>query len=164
MLVKMICPGLSITNSRIDMIKPTGASITGEVILKNRYIDGVLKDGSDGTPAQPLWPWPMEQRIQDEMGISVTNLIAGIIPSQVASIADQNRPFLAVSPPILPFGNVSIDQSVTKQVNLKNIGTGTLTIDDYRFDSNNLNFSITSVDPARSRHLPLFLPKIATSR
>jgi hypothetical protein len=137
--------GLSITNSRIDVIKPAGGPIIGEgARLKNRYIDGVLKDGSDGTPAQPLWPWPMEQRIRDEMGISVTNLIAGIIPSQVTPVTDQNRPFLAVSPPILPFGNIPIGQSATKQVNLKNIGTGSLTIEDYRFDSSNLNFSVTS--------------------
>lgn len=30
-----------------------------------RYVDGVYKDGSDGQPAQKLWPWPMNQRILD---------------------------------------------------------------------------------------------------
>jgi hypothetical protein len=38
----------------------------GGARLQYRYIDGVLKDGSDGTPAQLLWPWPMEERIREE--------------------------------------------------------------------------------------------------
>jgi hypothetical protein len=40
--------------------------------LAHRYIDGVLTN-------EPLWPWPMEARIQAELGISVTNLITDII-------------------------------------------------------------------------------------
>jgi hypothetical protein len=48
-------------------------SINGEgARLTNRYIDGVLTN-------EPLWPWPMEARIQAEMGISVTGLITNII-------------------------------------------------------------------------------------
>lgn len=50
--------------------------------LQYRYINGILKDGSDGSPAQSLWPWPMEQRIKDEFAqefgvqnFSVTNTI-----------------------------------------------------------------------------------------
>lgn len=138
--------GFTITNSRIDVIKPYAPPITGEgARLRYRYVDGVLKDGSDGTPVQPLWPWPMEQRIREELGISVTNLIAGIIPNQVSKIADSNRPFLAASPAIQAFGNVTVGTSVTKPITLKNMGSASLTITAYQFDSNGSNrFSIVS--------------------
>jgi hypothetical protein len=33
--------------------------------LRYRYMNGVLKDGSDGFHPIPLWPWPMNQRILD---------------------------------------------------------------------------------------------------
>jgi hypothetical protein len=67
---------------------PTGTrvftSLTGEgARLRHRYVDGVLMDGSGGRPAEPLWPWPMEERIQTELGVSVTNLMADIVPDQV---------------------------------------------------------------------------------
>lgn len=42
--------------------------------LTNRYVDGVLT-------TEPLWPWPMEDRIQAELGISVTDLMTEIISS-----------------------------------------------------------------------------------
>jgi hypothetical protein len=136
---------LTVTNSRIDVISSSSPKTGEGARLQNRYIDGVLKDGSDGTPAQPLWPWPMEQRIHDEMGISVTNLIAGIIPSQVSSIPDSNRPLLAVSPAIQAFGNVNVGQSASKLISLKNIGTGSLSINQHQFDqSGGSDFSITS--------------------
>lgn len=136
---------LEITNSRIDVIKPDGSPITGEgARLRNRYIDGVLKDGSDGSPAQPLWPWPMEQRIRDELGISVTNLIAGIIPNQVDPIPDANRPFLAVSPAIQAFGSVGMGKSVSSLITLKNIGTGSLLVEKYQFGGSSSDFSLTS--------------------
>ena len=135
---------LTVTNSRIDVISSAGSK-TGEGRVQNRYIDGVLKDGSDGTQAQPLWPWPMEQRIRDEMGISVTNLIAGIVPGQVSAILDTNRPLLIVSPAIHAFGNVSVGQSVSKLITLKNAGTSSLTINQYQFDgSGGTDFSVTS--------------------
>ena len=58
----------------------TLTSLTGNgAKLTNRYVNGVLT-------TTPLWPWPMEQRIRNELGISVTNLMAGIIPSQINSI------------------------------------------------------------------------------
>ena len=136
---------LTVTNSRIDNIS-SSAPKTGEgAHLQNRYVDGVLKDGSDGTPAQPLWPWPMEQRIRDEMGISVTNLIAGIIPNQVNQISDPNQPFLAVSPAIQAYGNVSVGQSSNKLITLKNTGTASLTVSQYQFDTmGGTDFSVTS--------------------
>ncbi len=39
--------------------------------LTNRYVDGVLT-------GQPLWPWPMEERVKNELGYSVTNLVGSI--------------------------------------------------------------------------------------
>jgi hypothetical protein len=73
----------SITNSKIDKIfiswpnYPTGprnlTSMNGEgARLINRYVDGVLTN-------EPLWPWPMEGRVKNELGISVTNLMTPII-------------------------------------------------------------------------------------
>jgi hypothetical protein len=48
-------------------------SMNGEgARLTHRYVNGVLT-------AEPLWPWPMEARIQAELGISVTDLITSII-------------------------------------------------------------------------------------
>jgi len=139
------------SNSRIDTVRSSGwpypiyPPVTGEgARLINRYLDGVLKDGSDGTPAQPLWPWPMEQRIRDELGISVTNLVAGIIPNQVSPISDTNRPFLSVSPAIQPFGNLTIGQSASNLITLKNIGTKALTVSSYQFSTPGSNFSVNS--------------------
>jgi hypothetical protein len=63
---------------------PVHTSHTGEgARLRYRYVDGVMMDGSNGQPAQSLWPWLMEQRVQAELGFSVTALIASIIPDQV---------------------------------------------------------------------------------
>lgn len=48
-------------------------SMSGEgARLTHRYVDGVLTEG-------PLWPWPMEDRIQAELGYSVTDLMTSII-------------------------------------------------------------------------------------
>lgn len=73
----------SITDSKIENIfidwptYPSGTrnmtSMNGEgARLTNRYIDGVLTN-------QPLWPWPMEDRIQNELGFSVTQMMTQII-------------------------------------------------------------------------------------
>jgi hypothetical protein len=48
-------------------------SMNGEgARLTHRYVDGVLTD-------MPLWPWPMEERIQAELGISVTEMMTSLI-------------------------------------------------------------------------------------
>lgn len=39
--------------------------------LDNRYVNGELSD-------TPLWPWPMEERIQRELGLSPTTLVTSI--------------------------------------------------------------------------------------
>lgn len=65
----------SVNNSYIETIY-TGSGYTsmeGEgARLTHRYINGVLTE-------KPLWPWPMEDRIQSELGYSVTDLISGIL-------------------------------------------------------------------------------------
>ena len=72
-----------VTNSRIENIfvswpgYPNGdrimSSMTGEgARLSHRYENGVLTD-------QPLWPWPMESRVQAELGISVTDMVLSIL-------------------------------------------------------------------------------------
>jgi hypothetical protein len=49
------------------------SSMNGEgARLTHRYVDGVLTD-------IPLWPWPMEERIQNELGISVTEMMTSLI-------------------------------------------------------------------------------------
>jgi hypothetical protein len=48
-------------------------SMNGEgARLTHRYVDGVLTN-------IPLWPWPMEERIQAELGISVTEMMTSLI-------------------------------------------------------------------------------------
>jgi hypothetical protein len=65
----------SIENSFIENIYTGSGKTTmnGEgARLTHRYIDGVLTSG-------PLWPWPMESRIQAELGFSVTDMMTEII-------------------------------------------------------------------------------------
>ena len=65
----------SIENSFIENIYTGSNKITmnGEgARLTHRYVDGVLTN-------EPLWPWPMEDRIQAELGFSVTELMTNII-------------------------------------------------------------------------------------
>jgi hypothetical protein len=76
----------SIQDSRIDEIfvawqsgTRRTTSMTGEgARLTHRYVDGVLT-------SEPLWPWPMEGRIQAELGISVTTEITALIFGSAAS-------------------------------------------------------------------------------
>jgi hypothetical protein len=78
-------PGLeSFTNSYVENIfvnwpdYPYGSrnmtSMEGEgARLTHRYVNGVLTD-------EPLWPWPMEDRVQAELGISVTDFVMDLLP------------------------------------------------------------------------------------
>lgn len=142
---------LIITNSRIDKIKistypySTRTPITGEgARLQNRYINGVLKDGTDGSPAQPLWPWPMEDRVRSEMGISVTNLVSNVthqaqLANPVAPMNDTSNIFpnhyLSVTPTYNPFGNKKLGTTASQPVTLKNLGDQVITVSGYQFDS-----------------------------
>lgn len=65
----------SVDNSYIETIY-TGSGYTSQygegARLTHRYVDGVLTD-------EPLWPWPMEARIQAELGYSVTDIMTDIL-------------------------------------------------------------------------------------
>ncbi len=64
----------SINNSYIETIYTDEgySSMSGEgARLTHRYIDGVLTN-------EPLWPWPMEDRIQAELGYSITDIMHDI--------------------------------------------------------------------------------------
>lgn len=63
--------GWTLTNCYAGASVPTGSqnpfSGTAAANLCYRYINGVRQDGTGGTTVQPLWPWPMDQRIKDAM-------------------------------------------------------------------------------------------------
>ncbi len=103
---------MAITDSAISVVHDSQGksypAYTGQgARLRHRYIDGVLMDGSNGQPAQSLWPWPMEQRIRDELGVSITNTIAQIIPQQVSPIAALSKANLELSSMFTSFGVVA---------------------------------------------------------
>jgi hypothetical protein len=66
--------GWTLSNCSVGTTVPTGSSdpFTGTTAanLCYRYIDGVRQDGTGGTTVQPLWPWPMDQRIKDTMTLA----------------------------------------------------------------------------------------------
>lgn len=49
--------------------------------LTHRYINGQLTD-------EPLWPWPMEARVQAELGLSPTALVNGLLDQWLSSTID----------------------------------------------------------------------------
>jgi hypothetical protein len=59
-------PGYPSGERNMTSMKGEGARLT------HRYVDGVLTE-------IPLWPWPMEERIQNELGISVTEMMTSLI-------------------------------------------------------------------------------------
>jgi len=65
---------VSITNSRIKGTAHAGAGAR----LAHRYVDGELT-------AEPLWPWPMEERIRREMGLSVTEEMTQLLGLEVVA-------------------------------------------------------------------------------
>lgn len=86
----------SITNSFID-----GTQYQGEgARLEHRYVDGELMDGSNGKGAQPLWPWPMQDRILTELGIDVTGELTQILMSAgVPTGVNLPAPDISPAPP-----------------------------------------------------------------
>jgi len=46
--------------------------------LTHRYVDGRLTD-------EPLWPWPMEDRVQTELGLSPTIIVTGLLDHWLSS-------------------------------------------------------------------------------
>jgi hypothetical protein len=59
---------LAIQDSRIEGTQYQG----GGAQLQYRYVDGVLT-------TQPLWPWPMQDRILEELGIDLTGEVTEIL-------------------------------------------------------------------------------------
>ena len=55
------------TNSWVEAYDEWGAGAR----LDYRYVNGQLTN-------EPLWPWPMEARVQAELGLSPTALVAGV--------------------------------------------------------------------------------------
>lgn len=56
-----------------------GSNETGEgARLTHRYVNGQLTD-------EPLWPWPMETRVQAELGLSPTTLVNGLLDQWLSS-------------------------------------------------------------------------------
>jgi hypothetical protein len=72
----------SVQNSYIENIWQGGSSFTTQTgegaRLANRYLDGVLTN-------EPLWPWPMEDRIKAELGYSVTCRMGTVINDSYAA-------------------------------------------------------------------------------
>jgi hypothetical protein len=79
---EILARGGSISNSRIDKIYHEAhwsdpeltedyyTDMTGQgARLDNRYVDGVLTN-------KPLWPWPMDSRVEAERGFNVTEKMA----------------------------------------------------------------------------------------
>ncbi len=46
-----------------------GSQGSGGARLENRYINRTLTN-------EPLWPWPMDERAESELGINITDLMA----------------------------------------------------------------------------------------
>ncbi|MFZ4664665.1 MAG: chondroitinase-B domain-containing protein [Caldilineaceae bacterium] len=70
----------SFTNSWVEGFDESGEGAR----LTNRYVNGQLTN-------QPLWPWPMEDRAQAELGLSPTNLVTGLLEQwQSSTIAVQD--------------------------------------------------------------------------
>ena len=94
--------------------------------LRYRYVNGVLMDGTNGQPAQELWPWPMEDRIRIELarefGIqnySVTNTIVPLINQYTAQQ--------------VPLGSGSPTPSVTPSPNPADVnGSGGVDFNDLK--------------------------------
>jgi hypothetical protein len=60
--------GWTLTNCYAGATVPTDSrnpfTGTAAANLCYRYLNGVRQDGTGGTTVQPLWPWPMDQRIK----------------------------------------------------------------------------------------------------
>jgi len=125
---------ISVTDSIISVVRDTAGKsyppyTGGGARLQNRYINGVLMDGSNGQPAQALWPWPMEDRIRAEMGISVTNIVAQAVPGQVAALGPVTQPRLEAS---LMFAS-TFTATNPRTITVTNKSASSLTVNAYVF-------------------------------
>ncbi len=67
--------GFTVTNSKIDGTGHNGSGAR----LQYRYENGVLLDGTNGKAKEPLWPWPMQERILAELGFNITAEITPLL-------------------------------------------------------------------------------------
>jgi hypothetical protein len=108
-------------------------SFTGQgADITKRYVDGVKTN-------EPLWPWPMEERIRQELGYSVTNIVAkmtqemhskGYLSYVIPSIPDIDRPKIAVSQTYLPFPKTTLGSTSTELFTISNPGDASLVVKD----------------------------------
>jgi len=126
---------MTVTDSIISVVRDTGGKAYpsyngGGARLQHRYIDGVLMDGTNGQPAEALWPWPMEDRIRSEMGISVTNIVAQAIPGQVSALGPVTQPRLEASMMFAP----TLSPTTPRDITLTNKSASSLTVAAYVFE------------------------------
>ncbi len=126
---------ITVTDSIISVVRDTSGKsyppyTGGGARLQHRYVNGVLMDGTNGQPAEALWPWPMEDRIRAEMGISVTNIVAQVIPGQVAALSPVTQPRLEVSMMFAP----TLSPTTPRDITLTNESAGSLTVAAYVFE------------------------------
>jgi len=77
-----------VSNSWIEGTPHVGAGAR----LHHRYVDGSLTN-------QPLWPWPMEARIQAELDLSVTEIVTTLL--QKASLSAPKVTNTSASAPVI---------------------------------------------------------------
>lgn len=75
--------GAEVHGNEIDVFEVENVKVEGAnqyngtgALIQNRYVNGFLTTA-------PLWPWPMEDRVQDELGLSVNAIAYQIIPEQM---------------------------------------------------------------------------------
>ncbi|MEZ4618511.1 MAG: hypothetical protein R2867_23760 [Caldilineaceae bacterium] len=65
--------------------------------LDRRYVNGLLTDS-------PLWPWPMEGRVQAGLGLSPTTIVQAIV-GQWAALAGPLIPYIQDGALVNPIRN-----------------------------------------------------------
>jgi hypothetical protein len=102
--------------------------------IRYKYVDGVKTNES-------LWPWPLEQRVRDELGYSVTNMVAevtedlynkGHLSYKVDRVADIPRPVLGTDKTYLPFVKTTIGSSSVQTLTVRNSGDGDLIVSNIK--------------------------------
>jgi hypothetical protein len=112
-------PGWTISDTYVE----GDANYTGPgADIRYQYVDGTKTQ-------QALWPWPMEQRVREELGYSITNRVAAIIPEQVSAVSDIPRPIPGSDTTFLNFlSGVALGSAKTSVVQLENYGNGDLKV------------------------------------
>ena len=110
--------GFTISNSYVEgdsRYTGPGADIT------KKYLNGVKTSES-------LWPWPMEQRVRNELGYSITNKVAAVVPTQVQPIDNFLTPIIKVSSTYINFKDPSSGGQSSYNLTLSNPGNGVLQV------------------------------------